>query len=574
MNQILLFFLFFLLSCEKQGTEGGEGGNFGLDPENPEVSVPGGEDPLAQFAWHLRNTGQSSFAANPGVRGEDLKVLDVHEMNVTGKGIRIAVSDSGTEVQHPDLADNQLVGEHRSYYGHPSTWYGADPKPIGGNAHGTSVTGLIAALGWNGLGSRGVAPDAKFAAFYFIGNFGDNTASYEARTLDQISGDFDIFNYSYGYAGCSFFDASSSLFQAYKHGVTNGRNGRGTIYVKAAGNEFKGSNRDCYSNDSSTFYGNANTGEDQNHPYLVVVGAVNARGEVTSYSSPGSNLWVSSAGGEFGDENPAMITTDISGCHAGFSSSSMNISDFNAGNHSLNPYCNYTNIMNGTSSAAPTLSGIVALMLEANPDLSWRDVKHILAVTADPIKFSTSAMSHPGGANLSGHAYDYRYTVNAAGIKHSNTYGFGRANALRAVQMAKSYVSTLGTYKETETGGQWDYRSGILNLSIPDNSATGVRHGMNVTHALKVESVQIKVNINHPFIGNLGVELTSPSGTVSKILLVNSNIKDRGLYDYTLLTNAFYGEASRGTWSIKVVDGARNNTGSLESWELKINGAQ
>lgn len=572
-QNLLLFFLFFLLSCNQQGTDP-TGSQTGLDPENPEVSLPSGEDPLAEYAWHLDNTGQSSFSGNSGTRGEDLNVTNVHELGITGKGIRIAVSDSGTQVSHPDLSGNGLSGEHRSYYGAPSTWQDADPLPHGGDSHGTAVTGLIASLGWNGIGSRGVAPEAKFAAFYFIGNFQDTTASYEARTLDQLSGDFDIFNYSYGYAGCSFFGASSALFEAYKNGATKGRGGLGTIYVKAAGNEYRGSNADCVRNDNSTFWGNTNTGEDQNHPYLIMVAAANARGEASSYSSPGSGLWITSTGGEFGDDDPAMITTDLMGCNSGYSFSNDGTSSFNAGMHSLNPYCNYTSAMNGTSSAAPTLAGVVALMLEANPDLSWRDVKHILAKTATPIKYSTAALSHPGGGSLSGHIYDYKYIVNGAGHKFSNTYGFGRADAFAAVKMAQNYSSPLGRYKETMTNGLWDYRSGMINLPIPDRSASGVKHSQNVSHTLKIESVQIKVSIDHPLIGNIGVELTSPSGTVSKLLLVNSNIKDRGLYDYTLLTNAFYGESSKGSWTIKIIDGANGNTGRLEYWDLKINGAE
>ena len=43
---------------------------------------------------------------------------------------------------------------------------------------------------------------------------------------------------------------------------------------------------------------------------------------------------------------------------------------------------NYTQCMNGTSAASPNAAGVVALMLQANPSLSWRDVRRILATTA------------------------------------------------------------------------------------------------------------------------------------------------------------------------------------------------
>jgi hypothetical protein len=576
MNNLPLFFLLFFLACNSSHKDGNtdllSGGHVPVYPEMPPAAD--GSDPLASFAWHLDNVGQSAFASRGGIAGEDLNVKPVYRQGLSGHGIRIAVSDSGVETSHPDLYDNALLHEHRNYSGPPSEWHGSEPVPEDGEGHGTSVSGLIAALWGNGIGSHGVAPEAHFAGFYFIGSYRDNTSSYEARVLDQLTGEFDIFNYSYGYPGCSFFEVSQDVIDAYKNGVTTLRHGLGAIYVKAAGNEYQGYNSSCYPGDNSFYWGNTNTGEDQNHPYLILVAASNARGEISSYSSPGSGNWITSTGGEFGSSDPAMITTDMQGCSDGLSVSSSGVSAFNRGASSYNPNCSYTNAMNGTSSAAPTLAGVVALMLEANANLSWRDVKHILATTAEPIKFSTSSMSHPAGANLAGHTYDQVYTINAAGFKYSNIYGFGRVDAQKAVAAAESYNFPLGRYLETETNGIWKYRSGTLNLSIPDNSASGVSHAQAVTENLKIESVQIKVTIEHPFIGNVGVELISPSGTKGRLLRINSNIKDRGLYDYTLLTNAFYGERSAGNWTIKVIDGAYGNTGKLTSWELKVNGAQ
>jgi subtilisin family serine protease len=574
----LLFFLFFFYSCNSPapGTETGETVESPATPDDPvEVEVQTeGADPLVSYAWHLQNTGQSSFSNGSGSAGNDLKILRAHKLGYTGRGIRIAVSDSGVETSHPDLNSNQLSGEHRSYNGSPSSWHGSLPTPVGNDSHGTAVTGLINAVAGNGIGSIGVAPGAKFAGFYFIGRFQDTSSSYEARVLDQIIGDFDIFNYSYGYAGCFFVPASNEIFAAYKKGVTTLREGKGAVYIKAAGNDYKGSNSTCYRNDNSTFYGNANTNEDQNHPYLIVTAASNASGEASSYSSPGSNLWVTSAGGEFGDNAPAMITTDLQGCSKGYSLSGSWTSAFNRGQNQLNSLCNYTSAMNGTSSAAPTLAGVVALMLEANPELTWRDVKHILAMTSNPIQYSTRSYQHPSGADISGHVYDYSYVINAAGVKFSNTFGFGRVDAEKAVAMAKDYDFPLTPYKETETNGDWDYRSGFINQSIPDRSAIGTSHALSVTHQLKIEAVQIKVEIDHSFVSDLGVELRSPSGTVSKILRINSNIKDRGLFGFTLLSNAFYGESSKGNWTIKVLDGKSGNNGRLVSWELKVNGGQ
>jgi len=163
--------------------------------------------------------------------------------------------------------------------------------------------------------------------------------------------------------------------------------------------------------------------------------------------------------------------------------------------------------------------------------------------------------------------YDYVYVKNSVLIDFSNTYGFGRANALKAVQMARGYISELGTYLETP-----EIPSASLNLAIPDHSSTGVTDQIHVTQDYTIESIQIKISTNHPHVGDLGVELTSPSRTTSKLLLINSNIQHVGLSDYTLLTNAFYGEKSIGDWTIKVIDGAASDTGDLTSWKIKVNG--
>ncbi len=531
-----------------------------------------GDDPLAPYAWHLENTGQSSFSNGTGVSGQDMKIKAVIDSGITGVGVTIAVSDTGVELNHPDLYGNQLTGQHRNYsLTNSNTWRNADPYPDEEEGHGTSVAGLIAALGWNGIGSRGVAPSAKYAGFYYLGNFsGETTSSYEAKTLDQMTGNFDIYNYSYGYLGCMFFQESTAVMNAYKAGVTNLRSGKGAIYVKAAGNDYNSSLKDCYGINAG-YLGNTNTSEDQAHPYLILVGAVNARGVRASYSTPGSGLWVSAAGGEDGDTNPAMITTDIQGCSKGLSASNSYVTNnFNRGKTTQNTYCNYTNGMNGTSSATPVLSGIIALMLEARPQLTWRDIKHILALTADKVDYSTVAIQHPGGSNYvpPGHTYDVNYTVNKANYSFSNYYGFGRVNALAAVNMAKIYsLTTLGTYVESN----W-IDSGVLNLPITDNSATGVEHKINVINDYVIESVQIRISATHAFVGDLAVELTSPLGTKSRLLLGSSQLRDQNFEQQLLLSNAFYGERSSGEWTLKVIDTQAGVSGTLSNWNIKISG--
>ena len=386
------------------------------------------DDPLASYAWHLKNTGQSSFSTSVGTAGEDINLESIVLQGARGRGVRVAVSDTGVQTTHPDLAANELPNEHRNYaFASPLSWRNvASPIPSGGEAHGTAVTGLIAALGWNGIGSRGIAPEAKYAGFSFVVTYPATVTSLTTRAIDQTDGDFDIFNYSYGYGGCQFFQPDALINEAIEDGVTNLRDGKGAIYVQSGGNSYLSSLDDCMGMvlGGFNFYGNTNVTSDLASPHKIVVGAVNALGLVSSYSTPGSGLWVSAPGGEFGTTSPAMVTTDITSCSFGMSIKNTILNDFNAGRSSLNSTCDYTSKMNGSSSAAPVTSGVVALMLEANPNLSWRDVKHILAMTSEQLDIVepfniTNKLFHPEGFDLPLYDYDEKWVINAAGMRFS-----------------------------------------------------------------------------------------------------------------------------------------------------------
>lgn len=538
-------------------------------------------DPLAAQAWHLENRGQASYSFGLAKVGEDHKIKEAHALGYTGKNIRIAVSDTGVQISHPDLSNNELVGEHRDYVNGASPDFLGDPVPGETNpdAHGTAVTGLIAAEKGNTVGSFGVAPDAQFAGFNYL--IGQEPTKY----LHQFTGDFRIFNYSYGISGLLItLKVDSDIEAALKLGVQEGK-----IYVKAAGNDY--SKTATVNNDDYPFFANANYEAEKTLPYYIIVGAVNAKGKKSSYSTPGSNLWISGAGGEYGTDSPAMITTDLTGCEEGYAHKKLGRTAFDKGLEEANRDCDYTNGMNGTSSATPMISGIIALMLEANPNLTWRDVKHILAKTADVIDYSADSnsnkLSHPNPkyAPSTGSVYDVKWTQNAAGNFFSNWYGFGRANALKAVLMASTYTFPLGTYIEgtpkainvTQDGDG----NAATQLPIP---TTGVSLPLSLssadTNVKKIESVQVEVTLQDAgrfTQGNLGVELTSPQGTVSRLLLINgrginyANPNPSGR-KMQLTSNAFYEENPLGTWTLKVIAGDSSQPEKLVGWSIKING--
>ena len=203
---------------------------------------------------------------------------------LTGKGVKIAVSDTGVQIRHEDLKDNIIEGSRDYDRGLRKYWYSFDdpsPSSYNGNNHGTAVAGLIAASN-NGKGVVGIAPKAGIVGFNYVG------ISYpkSEKKVDQASGDFDIFNYSYGGMPCSFhLSYDQDFINQLAYGVKTQRNGKGSLYVKASGNEYKGTLKDCYSSSSYSsihdepYYGNSAMEEDQNYPYYVLVGALNENGK-------------------------------------------------------------------------------------------------------------------------------------------------------------------------------------------------------------------------------------------------------------------------------------------------------
>ncbi|HEX7673197.1 MAG TPA: S8 family serine peptidase [Bdellovibrio sp.] len=533
-----------------------------------QVSSSDGGDPLLDLAWHLNNTGQKVFASSSGTAGMDLNLQKTWAAGVYGKGVKIQISDTGFEDTHEDLQDNFLYDgtskDYTLYY--PYTSNTAPPKSSS-DVHGTSVAGLAAAVGWNGRGSRGVAPKASIVSSNVISASVSPTYSMLG---DSASSDFDISNMSWGSTqnyvsrNSDNTDYETILFQQ----VVLGRNGKGKIFVKAAGNDYQ---VDCYQASGTTCIGNSNFDQDNVNPYQIVVAALTANGWSASYSSGGSNLWISSFGGMYGYDSPAMITTDRMGCSYGeATSSSTSTLSFDKGG-SGNTGCNYTASFNGTSSASPTLTGVVALMLEANPDLTWRDVKYILAKTARQTNSPAAITSHPLNKTLpTGLVWEQAYVTNAAGFKFHNWYGFGTVDADSAVTLAKSYTSTLGTYSDTT----W-YSSGTLNTTIPNYSAAGVTSTISVTNNMKIEAVRIKLAVSHPAISELQIELTSPSGTKSIIINGQNALTNQSTYDGNeiFLSNAFFQESSYGTWTLKVIDTSTNSgTGTLTNWSINIAG--
>ena len=587
------------------------------------ASVSISVDPLYAYQWHLANTGQSAFASNSGTSGEDINHSGALALGITGDGVQVNVIDTGLELQHPDLQANILADGSYDYLDKDS-----DPtnNTDTDGDHGTSVAGLIAAVGNNGIGVAGVAGNAQLQGYNFLAGEqadGDYTL---AHGLDTKLENTDIFNKSLGATYTADAPIDSDLLDTLSCLTTGGsfdmssgsscasalRSDLGAIYVKAAGNSFTTSNGDRICDALGLTCWNANMEPEQTYPYQIVVGALNANGKKSSYSTAGSSLWIAAPGGEFGyDYNyinselnkygesyippdssdvswqPAMVTVDQVSCERGYTTTRVDtgisgvppigLTSFHE-DDTLNPNCEYTSIFNGTSSAAPVVSGVAALMLEANPDLSWRDIKHILAQSARQVDSDAAALVVPATVCADSKCESYEFSdslnftardawiTNATGYSYHNWYGFGAVNAGAAVAMAQNYSSSLGTWQKDS------YELELSpSLNIPDATGAAATTSLTVVDNLTIETVQLELSITHNYIADLAVVLYSPEGTRSVLLTPYNEYYD-GDFTSTLLSNAFYGESASGEWRLEIYDLWEGFTGTLTSATVSIYG--
>lgn len=479
-------------------------------------------DPLFPHQWHLKNTGQGG-----GTAGADINVEPVWTEFRGSPNEVVAVVDDGLEIGHEDLAANVIAGVSYNYVDGTS-----DPTPVEtSDSHGTSVAGVAAARGFNGLGVAGVAPAAGLVGFNFLQN---QLLSNETDALSRSNQVVDIYSNSWGPAdgGYSFGPMPAVVEATLASGVRNGRNGLGSVYVWAAGNG--------YGADNSNYDGYANS------RYVIAVSASTNTGAHAVYSEPGANILVNapSNGGTLG-----IMTTDLggaAGCNPG----------------TVLPGCgpnpiadqNYTAFFGGTSSAAPAVSGVVALMLEANPALGWRDVREILAVTAD--------QNSPN---------DGSWTSNGAGFHVSHTLGFGRVNAQAAVAAARTWTN-LGT--EVSASG-----SAAPAAPIPDAPGFNVfgppvESTVEIADNIRVESAEVVfTSHDHTYWGDLEIVLRSPAGTES--ILAESHASDPGPYNAWKFSSARHlGELALGAWTLTVRDGGPQDVGTFDSWTLRVYGVR
>lgn len=473
-------------------------------PTDPDTMAPG------QTQWHLVGTW--------GLHA------DLVWADYTGSGSMVGVLDDGFQYNHWDISANYRTDLDRDVPNGDN-----DPAPYyAGDNHGTSVTGTIIADD-NGLGGVGVAFDAQ--AYGIRLDFGGAGTIGHTITGFQYAGSTtaDVLNNSWGYttqfadttninfAGQDFID----IVNEFSSLTSTGRSGNGTNIVFAAGN-------------SRTDGDNVNYHNMQNSEYVITVAAIDSDGTYSYFSTPGAALLVAAGG-------TSVWVPDRTGAN-GYNSSG-----------------DYTNF-SGTSAAAPIVTGAVAVILEANSSLGWRDVQEILAYSTQHNDVAGGSWQYNGATNWNG-----------GGLHFSHDYGFGAVDLYRAVRLAE-------TWELHQTTSNWTVLSPVTNSSSTAIPATGtITSTINISQDVEIERVLINLNISHARAGDLVVTLISPDGTESILIDHPTNGAFTGIYGFSGInfettSNAHWGESSVGTWTLRIQDTVSGNSGTLNNWSLSFTG--
>ena len=490
-------------------------------------------DPLYGCQWHLKNTRQLGIGAS-----EDINVEGVWETN-KGEGINVAVVDTMVQPNHEDLVgtpddpldlDDDKLGRFDTARSHD--YYDRGLETF--EPHGTNVAGLIAARA-NDIGVRGVAPEATIYSFNLLAQHATDAQRADAftRHMDVTA----ISNHSYGAVNGGIPSTVPGVWRmALERAVTEGYDGKGLFITWAAGNDGD--------------YGGWASLDERTTSYAVTpVCAIDIYDKRPVWSNRGPNLWVCAPGHDL----TSTITAN-----------------------------RYTRRFAGTSGATPIVAGVAALVRAADPDLTWRDVKLILA--------NSARKNDPAHGRLPG---ALKYGSTSERYSFSYDYGFGAVDAGAAVALAKNWTE-LPTLRKLEVS------SDRLDMAIPDailgpnnTNMVGMEISANLTpnnnYIEFIEFIELEVSITHRKARNLFIRLDSPSTTTSQITVPYWGGGGRSFLDiltgtnwpalqadmvnpFTFGTARHLGESVDGEWTLRIRDDDPDARGTLHSWKLTFYG--
>ncbi|PKQ11164.1 MAG: hypothetical protein CVT70_15500 [Alphaproteobacteria bacterium HGW-Alphaproteobacteria-1] len=455
-------------------------------------------DPLFADQWHFPLLGDIETIWN----------------EYTGAGVSVGVYDGAVDAAHVDL-DANYDGSRQV-----TDFFNSTIVPGTPDFHGTAVAGLIAAE-WNGVGGVGVAHGASITG---VDIFDPTVFGFINGDLDaflHVAGqqtNFDIVNHSWGSAPVFFpgqnllsenpfvSTFSQLLNDVHADTVANGRGGLGTIIVQSAGND------------------GLNTAGDGIHSsrYTISVAATDSVGGTSDFTNFGTNILLTAPA--------ASVSTDVTGPAGDVPG-------------------DFTDIFGGTSASAPVTSGVIALMLEANPGLGWRDVQNILAQSATLT--GSDLGQGPSGFEVGPWQVNGASNFNGGGNHISIDYGFGMVNAFNSVRMAEVWH----LFEEARTSANEAVASGsrTVNTLLPDGDPAGRSFTVTVGGNVEIEHVALTIFMDVTYIGDLSVTLVSPEGTVIQVL--DGTFSGESVpVGWVFGIDHLLGEQSAGTWTVQLAD--------------------
>ncbi|HUR21043.1 MAG TPA: S8 family serine peptidase, partial [Vicinamibacterales bacterium] len=430
-----------------------------------------------------------------------------------GAGIVIGIVDDGLQWANPDLLPNFLSSASWDFNENDG-----NPEPYSTSAHGTAVAGVAAARGDNSIGVAGVAPLASLAGLRLTALPASD--AQEASAFGYLPSVIDILNNSWNPSdnGTTLKGPGPQAVAARQSAVINGRQGKGRVFVWSSGNGRLNAD-DC------NFDGYANS------RFVIAVGAATDGGnQVTTSEACSALMLLAPSGGG----SRSLTTTDLIGTNG------YDPSDYTSG---------FGNSSTGAmSGAAPSVSGAVALMLARNPNLTWRDVQHILRRSSVRI-----LPTDPG------------WTVGP--YPHNERLGFGLLDAEAASDMAAGWTNVPAEEvlaPATKT----------VNQAIPDINATGINSTITIAGEsdFVIEHIELDFNATHTWRGDLQVTLTSPAGVLSRLATIRPSDSGDNFANWKFGSVRHWGETAGGTWTLNVADRRFQDTGTWNSWTLRIYG--
>ncbi|XP_073509491.1 proprotein convertase subtilisin/kexin type 6 isoform X1 [Phyllobates terribilis] len=466
-------------------------------------------DPIWSNMWYLHCSDKSSRCRS------EMNIMAAWQRGYTGKNVVVSILDDGVEKNHPDLIHN-----YDPFASHDVNGDDQDPSPrydaSNENKHGTRCAGEVAASANNSYCIVGIAYNARIGGIRMLD--GDVTDVVEAKSLGIRPDYIDIYSASWGPDddGKTVDGPGPLAKKAFEDGIKKGRKGLGSIFVWASGNG--GREGDYCSCDGYT-----------NSIYTISISSTTENGYKPWYLEEcPSTLATTYSSGAFYERK--IVTTD------------------------LRQRC--TDDHTGTSVSAPMVAGVIALALEANPALNWRDVQHILVKTSRSVHLR---------------APDWR--TNGAGRKVSHLYGFGLVDADAMVVEAKKWRTVPPQHMCVGASDRRPrfIRADQLIRTTTQTSACADHSGQHVAY---IEHVVIRVTISHPRRGDLQINLISPSGTRSQLLARRTfDYSNEGFKNWEFMTVHCWGEKAEGEWMLEIHDipsQLRNpeTQGKLKEWTL------